>query len=119
MSFFAQLLESIGLRKREAHVGLRPHRDVVLAVGIEVTHERALDALARVLGANVYVDDRLTHTIEAGFGTLNQERIRVSLVSESVVETRVHIEAYFPAGVERPKHSLAVDTLAGALSSRA
>lgn len=116
MNFINDLLESVGLRKRETRVGLRPHRDIVLPLGIDAAHERVLEGFHLVLGANVYVDDRTTHTIEAGFGTINQERIRATLESEDAARTRVRIEAHHPAGVEHPNRSLAVDTLGDALS---
>ncbi len=119
-SFFAGLLESIGLRKRQIpRVGLRPHRTVSVPLGVDAAYERVLDAFARVLGANIYVDDRVAATIEGGFGTVNQERVRVTFHPESAVQTSVSIEALYPAGVERPEHSPAVDALADALSSRA
>ena len=119
MSFFTNLLESLGLRKRAAsRIGLRPHRDVVVPLGIDAAHERVLDALDRVLGANVYLDDRVTHTIEGGFGTINQERLRIALEPEGPTHTRIGVEAHYPAGIEHPAHSLAVDTLADALSSQ-
>jgi hypothetical protein len=119
MSFFANLLESIGLRKRGAHVGLRPHREIVTTADVDVAHDHVVDAFDRVLGANVYVDDRATHTIEGGFGTINQERLRVTLERVSDAETRIAIEAHYPVGTTPRSHSLAVDTLAQTLSSRA
>lgn len=76
-----------------------------------------LDAFVRTLGANVYVDDRIAHVIEGGFGTVNQERIRVELHAESATQTNISIEALYPAGVERKPRSLAVDALADALLS--
>lgn len=120
MSFFRELLVSLGLRKRAApKIGLRPHRDVTVPLGVEAAHERVLDAIDRTLGANIYLDDRITHTIEAGFGTINQERLRISFEPRGDAQTFVRIEAHYPAGVEHPARSLAVDTLVDALSSRA
>ncbi|MGC2130686.1 MAG: hypothetical protein WA629_11390, partial [Candidatus Aquilonibacter sp.] len=66
-----------------------------------------------------YLDDRLSHTIEAGFGTVNQERVSATFKREGPEQTRVYIEAHYPAGVERPQRSPVVDALADALSSRA
>lgn len=120
MSFFRELLESLGLRKRTApQIGLRPHRDVVVPVGIDAAHDRVLDALVRTLGANVYLDDRVAHVIEAGFGLVNAERVRASLESEDATQTIVHIEAQYRAGLDRSPTSRNVDALANALSSRA
>ena len=116
MSFFRELLVSLGLRKRAApQIGLRPHRDVVVPLGLDAAHDRVLDALARALGANVYVDDRSSHVIEAGFGLVNAERVRASLESETPTQTIVHIEAQHRAGLERQPSSRNVDALADAL----
>ena len=116
-SFFTALLESIGLRKRRsATLGLRPHREVSLPVSVDAAYERVLDAFDRVLGANIYLDDRAAGAIEGGFGTVNQERVRVTLRATSATQTGLSIEAHYPAGVERPQHSAAVDALADALS---
>jgi hypothetical protein len=120
MSFVRDLLESIGLRKRDARIGMRPHRAVELPLGIDAAHERVIAALDRVLGANIYADERPAsgaHTIEAGFGTLNAERIRVSLEAADATQTRVRIEAHYPAGTAHPAKSLAVDTLADAIEA--
>jgi hypothetical protein len=117
VSFFRELLESVGLRKRKPpQIGLRPHRDVVVPLGIDAAHDRVVDALVKTLGANVYTDDRSTHTIEAGFGLVNAERVRASLESEGATQTTVHIEAQLRAGLDRPAQSRNVDALANALS---
>lgn len=117
MSFFRELLVSLGLRKRAApQIGLRAHREVVLSLGIDAAHERVRDAFVKTLGANVYMDDRSAHVIEAGFGLVNAERVRVNLASEGPAQTRVQIEAQYRAGVERPSQSRNVDALADALS---
>ncbi|HEX8805594.1 MAG TPA: hypothetical protein VF741_01550 [Candidatus Aquilonibacter sp.] len=116
MSFFRELLESLGLRKRTApQIGLRPHRDVVVPLGVDAAQDRVLEALVRTLGANVNLDDRTAHVIEAGFGLVNAERVRVSLESEDASQTIVHIEAQYRAGLERPPSSRNVDALAEAL----
>jgi hypothetical protein len=118
VSFFRELLISLGLRKRtSAQIGLRAHRDVVLPIGIDAAHERVLDVLVKTLGANVYGDDRATHTIEAGFGLVNAERVRVSLASEGGAQTLVQIEAQYRAGLERPASSRNVDALANAVEA--
>jgi hypothetical protein len=119
VSFFRELLESVGLRKRSApHVGLRPHRDVLVPLPIDAAHERVLDALVKTLGANVYADDRVAHTIEAGFGLVNAERVLIGLSSQGAAQTRVQIEAHYRAGLERPAQSRNVDALADALANR-
>ncbi len=116
MSFFRELLESLGLRKRAApQIGLRPHHDVVVPLGIDAAHDRVLDAFVGTLGANVYLDDRSAHVIEAGFGLVNAERVRASLESDDASQTIVHIEAQYRAGLERPPSSKNVDALANAL----
>jgi hypothetical protein len=120
VSFFHELLVSLGLRKRAAlQVGLRAHRDVSLSLGLEAAHERVLDALVKTLGANVYVDDRVAHVIEAGFGLVNAERVSITLVSEDAAHTLVQIEAHYRAGLERPSNSRNVDVLADALARMA
>ncbi|MGB6984931.1 MAG: hypothetical protein WBD74_03020 [Candidatus Aquilonibacter sp.] len=119
MSFFRELLVSFGLRKRVApHIGLRAHRDVVVPVGIDAAHDRVLEALVKTLGANVYADDRAHNAIEAGFGLVNAERVRVTLASEGEALTRVQIEAQYRAGVDRPAQSRNVDALADALAAK-
>ena len=120
MSFFRELLVSLGLQKRAApQIGLRAHREVVVPLDIDAAQIRVLDALVKTLGANVFLDDRTAHVIEAGFGLVNAERVQVSLASEGATQTRVQIEAQYRAGVERPAQSRNVDALANALSSRA
>ncbi len=117
MTFFRELLVSLGLQKRAAPpIGLRAHRDVVLPLGVDAAHDRVLDALVKTLGANVYANDRVAHTIEAGFGLVNAERVLINLASEGQAQTRVQIEAHYRAGVERPARSPNVDALADALS---
>lgn len=116
--FFHDLLESLGLRKRQAPaIGLRAHREVVVPLRIDAAHACALDAFVRVVGANIYVDDPASHAIEAGFGTVNQERVRATFEDEGPEHTRVHIEGHYPAGVERPQRSAVVDALADALEA--
>jgi hypothetical protein len=118
VSFFHELLVSLGLRKRiAAQIGLRAHRDVTLPVNIETAHDRVLDALVRTLGANIYGDDRATHTIEAGFGLVNAERVRITLEPQGA-QTFVQIEAHYLAGLDRPSQSRNVDALADALTPR-
>jgi hypothetical protein len=117
-SLLSGLLEVIGLRKRQMPpLGLRPHRQVDLPLGIDAAYERVLDAFTRVLGANVYLDDRTTGTIEGGFGTVNQERVHVTLHAENATQTNILIEALYPAGVQRRPRSAAVDALAEALKT--
>jgi hypothetical protein len=115
---FVKFLELIGLRRKTPpSLGLRPHRDLVLPIDIDLAYERALYACGVVLGANIYLDDPAAGTIEAGFGLVNQERVRASFESVGATQTRVRIEAQYPAGLQRPERSRAVDALADALES--
>jgi hypothetical protein len=116
--FLRDLLESLGLRKRQTPaIGLRAHREVVVPLRSDAAYAFALDAFVRVVGANIYVDDPALLAIEAGFGTVNQERVRATFEDEGPEQTRVSIEAHYPAGVERPLRSAVVDALADALKS--
>jgi hypothetical protein len=118
VSFFHDLLESIGLRRRRSQLGLRPHREVVIDTGIDAAYDRTLDAFTRILGANVSLADRASHTIEAGFGLVDQkERIRAAMEQQDDAHTRVRIEAMYPAGMTPRERSAAVDALADALSA--
>ena len=114
MSF---ILKWLGVGKPPPRVGLRPQRVIELALTREATRERIMDALLRVLGANVYVDDLATYTIEAGFGLVNNERVRCTLTALEAARTQVRIEALFRAGAQVPPESRAVDALAAALAS--
>ncbi len=115
--FFGDLLESLGLRKRQAPaIGLRAHREVVVPMRIDAAYAFVLDGFVRVVGANIYVDDPVSRTIEAGFGTVHQERVRATFEDAGPEQTRVYIEAHYPAGVERPQRSAVVDALADALT---
>jgi hypothetical protein len=114
MSF---ILRWLGFGKSSSRIGLRPHRDVQLGRRYDDAYDRVLDAMVRVLGANVTLDDRSGRTIEAAFGLVNNERIRCTLWSIDDVQTLVKIEALFPAGSEIPERSRAVDALADWLES--
>jgi hypothetical protein len=114
-SFFRELFESVGLSRRRARLGLRPHRDVLLPIGIDAAYDRTLASFERTLGANISTTDRASHTIEAGFGLVNQARVRAKLESEGETQTRVRIEALYPAGVTPHARSDVVDALADAL----
>lgn len=105
----------LGWRREPVRVGLRPRRDVRVALSYEDAYARVLDLIERVLGANVYADDRGGGTIEAAFGLVRNERIRVTFERAGDRETHIRIEGLFPAGVEIPMHSRAVDALADAL----
>ena len=113
MSFFLKWLKP----DTSARIGLRPHRDVELPVDYEAAYSRVLEAIEVTLGANVYIDDRKGPFIEAGFGLVNNERVRVSFDVESPSTTRVHVEAYFQAGAKIPEKSAAVDALANTLEA--
>jgi hypothetical protein len=117
-SFFRELFESIGLLGRGPRLRLRPHREVRLALEIDAAFERTLEAIPRVLGANVLTADRTTYTIEAGFGLVNQEHVRARLEpQENGAQTLVRIEAHYPASLAPHERSAAVDALADALES--
>ncbi len=113
MSFFLKWLKA----ETTAHIGLRPHRLVELPVDFDTAYGRVLHAIEVTLGANVYIDDRNGRFIEAGFGLVNNERVRVSFETESAFATCVRVEAYFPAGAKIPKKSAAVDVLADTLEA--
>ena len=114
MSFISRWLN---LAKGRQAVGLRPHRDLVVNAGYDAAYETVLDAIERVLGAYVSVNDRNSGTIEAAFGTVDNERVRSTLESLGERATRVRVEAYFPAGATPRPRSRAVDALANYLES--
>lgn len=109
MSF---LLKWLGFGRPAPQIGLRPHREVMLASAYDTAFERVIDAMTSVLGANVYIADRDERCIEAGFGLVNSERIRCTFESAGALQTTARIEALFPAGSIVPKTSRAVDALA-------
>jgi hypothetical protein len=112
------LMQWLGLEKPAAKVGLRPHRTVELPLAYSAAYSRVLEAIELTLGANVSIDDRAGRLIEAGFGLVNNERIRCSFEILAPERTAVRIEAFFPAGATVPEHSRAVDALAVALGSK-
>jgi hypothetical protein len=114
MAFIPALLKWLGLERGPARVGLRPHRVLELDCG-DAAYENCLACIDTVLGATVYSNDRKTGFIEAGFGLVNSERLRISLEPINAVHTRVRIEAFYPATVKPPATSLVVDALADAL----
>lgn len=85
-------------------------------VDYPAAYDLALRAIEETLGANVYVDDRAGKLIEAGFGLINNERVRVTFEIAGESRTNAHVEAMFRAGVAVPEKSAAVDALAAALS---
>jgi hypothetical protein len=97
-------------------VGLRPHRDVEIAGDYDTVYGRVLEAIEVEIGANISFDDRRDGTIEAAFGLVNNERIRCTVYRIDDARTGVRIEAMYPAGVEIPQYSRAVDALAEGLS---
>ncbi len=111
MSFLRRWLKP----ETSSRIGLRPHRTVELACGYDDAYARVLEAIEVTLGANVYVDDKKGRTIEAGFGLVNNERVRVSFDQADAAATNVRIEAFFPAGAKVPERSAAVDALYDAL----
>ncbi|MEO9169985.1 MAG: hypothetical protein ABI282_01030 [Candidatus Baltobacteraceae bacterium] len=112
MSFFLKWLRP-GTSSR---IGLRPHRTVEVRLAFEAAYERALIEIESTLGANVYVDDRNGRLIEAGFGVINNERIRCTFDEIDATHTQVRIEALFHAGSAVPEKSAAVDALADAVA---
>ncbi len=114
---FLSLLRWLGLDKPNVIVGLRPHRTVDLDLPYDAAYDRVISALDSVLGANVRDARRETGEIDADFGTIGSERIRVSLERLGDGDTRVHIEARYPAASKARERSLAVATLANYLSS--
>jgi hypothetical protein len=109
------ILRWLGLGAAQPGVGLHPRRDVALALPYDAAFDGVLDAIDRVLGANVAACDRKAGTIEAAFGLVNSERVRCSVQRADAGRTAVRIEAYFPAGAEVPARSRAVDALAESL----
>ncbi|HKU80706.1 MAG TPA: hypothetical protein VJP76_00950 [Candidatus Tumulicola sp.] len=112
MSF---LLRWLDLKRDRRAVGLRPHRDLVLAVAYDRAYDRVLAAVDATLGAHVALDDRPGGTIEAAFGLINSERVRCTLHARDAGTTEIRIEAFFAAGTSRPR-SEAVDALADELA---
>lgn len=100
-----------------SRVGLRPHRMVTVELDWDATYVRVLELLDGRLGANITIDDRRGGFIEAGFGLINSERVRITLLRQSDLLTDVRIEAFYPAGATIPEKSGAVEALAQALSS--
>ncbi len=100
-----------------ARVGLRPHRTVALSLGYDAAYERVVTAVEVTLGASITVDDRAGRFIEAAFGLVRSERVRISFDVVDAARTDVRIEAFFPAGMEIPERSAAVEALADALES--
>ncbi|MDP9024916.1 MAG: hypothetical protein M3N13_06075 [Candidatus Eremiobacteraeota bacterium] len=96
-------------------IGLRPHRTVQLDLGFDAAYERVLAEIEGTLGANVYVDDRAGKIIEAGFGLINNERVRTTLEEIDTTHTAVRIEAFYLPGAAIPEKSSAVEALASAL----
>lgn len=113
MPLFKSLLTWLGLQKATPIVGMRPHREIELAADIAQARERCLRALVEVAGANVQSDDG--RTIEAGFGIVNSERLRITLEPIDPATTQVRIEAFYPARLSPPPRSMAVDALTNAL----
>ncbi len=111
MSFLLKWLRP----ETSSRVGLRPHRNVEVPLGFGAAYELCLKEIDGTLGANVYVDDRTGRLIEAGFGLINNERIRCSFEPVDETHTVIRVEAFFPAGKVIPERSNAVDALSTAL----
>ncbi|HTA40138.1 MAG TPA: hypothetical protein VK760_13725 [Candidatus Acidoferrales bacterium] len=106
----------LGLERPGARVGLRPHRDLELALDYAAAYARCRAAIETVLGATVFVDDEKTGFIEAGFGLVNSERLRCTVSRIDDAHTAIRVEAFFPAGVDVPATSRNVEALAAALT---
>ena len=113
MSFFLKWLKP----ETSSRIGMRPHRTLELAAKFDEAYDRVMRELNRKLGANISVDDRKTGFIEATFGLINSERLRVNVESVDEAHTRVRIEAYYPAGMTIAEKSANVDALANAVEA--
>ena len=112
MSFIARWLN---LTRDRRPVGLRPHREIELDAGYDDARARVLQGIEVALGA--YVAANRDAVVEAAFGLVNNERVRCTLERSGETQTRVRIEAYFPAGSAVREHSRAVEVLADYLAS--
>lgn len=111
MSFLLKWLRP----QTSSRVGLRPHRTIELALAVSDAYGRVVTEIEATLGANISLDDREGKCIEAGFGVINNERVRITLAEIDASHTIVRIEAFFRAGATVPERSAAVDALAAAL----
>jgi hypothetical protein len=113
MSFILKWLRP----ETSSRIGLRPHRDVELAMPYDEAYDRVRSEIDATLGATVYIDDRAGKLIEAGFGLVRSERIRCSFeIGDGA--TNIRIEAFFAAGAAVPERSAAVDALAQSIASK-
>jgi hypothetical protein len=115
--FLRTMQKWIGLERGASRIGLRPHREIEVNLNYDGAFDRCRAGIEEVLGAIVRSEDRESGIIEAGFGTVNQERIVCTLERVDAERTRIRIEARFPATVVAPARSPAVDTLADYLLS--
>jgi hypothetical protein len=99
-------------------VGLRPHREFVAPVTRARAFALAVETIERTIGASIYRADEPAGTIEAAFGLVNHERLFVTLEAAGDEQTRIIVEAFYPAGLTRPQRSQAVEVLADTLESR-
>lgn len=106
------------LKPETSHkISLRPRQDVTLEIAYDDAYANTKTAIEQTLGANVTIDDKSTHLIEASFGLVNSERIRCTFDCKTESTTTIRIEALFPAGANIPKESRAVEALAEALKN--
>lgn len=110
---FSSLLSWLGLGRPTPSVGLRPQSEFEIACSEPEARARCLEALVNVAGANVQSDEG--DSIEAGFGIVNSERLRIRIEALDATRTRIRIEALYPARLAPPPRSMAVDALARAL----
>lgn len=114
---FKGLLSWLGLDDARRVVGFRPHRRVDVAEPVGAVYERVMEAMTTTLGANVRDADRAGGTVDADFGTIGGERLRVTISAVDGGTSRVDIEARYPAGTRPRERSAAVEALAGVLAS--
>ena len=100
-----------------SRIGMRPHKNVELPLPIDEAHDQVLKQLDQTLGANISVDDRKTHFIEATFGLVKSERLRINFEAMDGSHTLVRIEAHYQAGMTIAEKSTAVEALAKALEA--
>ena len=105
----------LGIEPLKPRVGFRPHRTVDVPAPYDAVYDRTYAAMTAVLGANVRDADRKTGIIDAEFGMVGSERIRATVERIDDANSRVYVEARYPATATPPERSGAVDALAASL----
>ena len=103
--------------ERPPGVALFPARTLEIPADAARVYDRCVSAIEDVLGGHVYQGDRTAGAIEAGFGLVNSERLRVTIENHGENAARVRIESRRGAISEQPHGSSYVDTLANVLES--